>query len=121
MTEWEALAKALGRDPTRYPLTPDDRKTAGRIDLLLDMLREMYQTNRTRVILYAKSPNGIVKHTYRTLFSVDVSNYPDPHINNKKRPGYSISIAELARHLLQAMPEEQQEGEAQGQEGSNNQ
>jgi len=121
MTEWEALTKALGRDPTRYPLTPDDRKTAGRIDLLLDMLREMYQTNRTRVILYAKSPNSIVKHTYRTLFNVDVSNYPDPHINNKKRPGYSISIAELARHLLQAMPEEQQEGEAQGQEGSNNQ
>jgi hypothetical protein len=77
LKEWEGLAKALGRDPGRYPLSPDDRRSADRIDLLLDMLYGLYQRGLTRVILFAKSQDGVVKWTPRTLFNTINSNYPD--------------------------------------------
>ena len=112
LKEWEELAKALGRDPGRYPLSPDDRRSADRIDLLLDMLYGLYQRGLTRVVLFAKSQDGVVKWTPRTLFNAINSNYPDN--SGKKRPGYSISLVELARQLLPTTPEEDEQGQGQG-------
>jgi len=112
LKEWEELAKALGRDPGRYPLTDDDRKRADRIDLLLDMLYGLYQRGLTRVVLFAKSQDGVVKWTPRTLFNAINSNYPDN--SGKKRPGYSISLVELARQLLPTTLEEDEQGQGQG-------
>ena len=74
MKEWEELAKALGRDPSRYPLSPDERRSADRIDLLLDMIYGMYQRDLTRVVLFAKSQGGVVKWTPRTLYNAINSN-----------------------------------------------
>jgi hypothetical protein len=110
LTEWEELVKALGRDPAKYPLTPDDKKNADRIDLLLDMLRDLYQRGIMRVILYANSPHGVVEGTPRRLFNAIHSNYKGG------REGYSVSLVELARHLLavaQEAPEEEQAQEEQ--------
>jgi hypothetical protein len=110
LSEWEELVKALGRDTGKYPLTPDDRKTADRIDLLLDMLRDLYQRGIMRVILYANSPHGVVNGTPRRLFNAIHSNYKGG------REGYSVSLVELAKHLLAVSPEAQEEEEEEEQE-----
>jgi len=124
MSELEDLVRALGRDPSKYPLNPDDKKTADRIDLLLDTLFNLYQRGVTRVILFANSPYGVVDGTPRKIFNAVHSNYNDPN-NNKEREGYSISLVELAKHLLAVAPEEAQEAretqETQAQEGQETQ
>jgi len=107
--EWEELVKALGRDPQRFPLTPDDRRNADRVDLLLDMLRDLYQRGIMRIILYANSPHGVVEGTPRRLFNAIHTNYK--YNANEYREGYSVSIVELARHLLAVAPEEAPEEE----------
>jgi hypothetical protein len=117
LNEWEALVKALGKDPTKYPLSPDDRKTADRIDLLLDMLRDLYQRGIMRIIFYANSPHGVVNGTPRRLFNTVHTNFK---YNDEYREGYSVSLVELARHLLAVQPMEEEE-EGQGQEQSQNQ
>jgi hypothetical protein len=119
--EWEELVKALGRDPSRYPLTPDDRKTADRVDLLLDMLRDLYQRGIMRIILYANSPHGVVEGTPRRLFNAIHTNYK--YNANEYREGYSVSLVELARHLLTVAPEEAPEEEQaqEEQQGQDNQ
>jgi hypothetical protein len=114
LTEWEGLVKALGRDPSRYPLTPDDKKNADRVDLLLDMLRDLYQRGIMRIILYANSPHGVVEGTPRRLFNAIHTNYK--YNANEYREGYSVSIVELARHLLAVAPEEASEEEEQAQD-----
>jgi hypothetical protein len=119
LTEWEWLVRWLGRDPSRYPLTPDDRRNADRVDLLLDMLRDLYQRSIARFIFYANSPEGVVRGKPRTLFGSEVGPYPDN--DGKKRRGYSVSLVEIVRQLLaiQPMVEEAQEqgGEQAPEEG----
>jgi hypothetical protein len=120
MSELEDLVRALGRDPSKYPLNPDDKKTADRIDLLLDTLFNLYQRGTARVILFANSPYGVVDGTPRKLFNAVHSNYRD--LNNNEREGYSVSLVELTKQLLAVAPEEAQEEQAQeGREGGNNQ
>jgi len=109
LTEWERLVRWLGRDPGRFPLNPDDRKNADKIDLLLDLLYNFANQGITRVILYANSPEGVVRGRPRTLFGADVSIYND---NNTKRRGYSVGFAELVKQLLALVPEGE-EGQAQ--------
>jgi len=117
LTEWEWLVRWLGRDTGRYPLTPDDKKSADRVDLLLDMLRDLYQRGIARFIFYANSPEGVVRGKPRTLFGSEVGPYPDN--DGKKRRGYSVSLVELVRQLLAIQPmvveEDQEQGGGQGQ------
>jgi len=121
MTEWEELVRWLGRDPAKYPLSPDDRKSADRVDLLLDMLRDLYQRYVSRFILFANSPEGVVRGRPRVLFGVEAGPYLD---NGVKRRGYSVSLVEVVKQLLAIQPEveEQAQGqETQGQEGEEGQ
>jgi len=114
LTEWEGLVRWLGRDTSRFPLNPDDRKNADKIDLLLDLLYSLANQGITRVILYANSPEGVVRGRPRTLFGVDVSVYND---NNAKRRGYSVGLAELVKQLLALVPEGvEEQGGQEGQE-----
>ena len=116
LTEWEVLVRWLGRDPGRYPLGPDDKKSADRVDLLLDMLRDLYQRGMARFIFYANSPEGVVRGRPRELFGVPVGPYLD---NGVKRRGYSVSLVEVVKQLLAIQPmveEQEQQGQAQGQE-----
>ncbi len=114
LTEWEGLVKWLGRDTQKFPLSPDDKKNADRVDQLLDLLYSLANQGVTRVILFANSPEGVVRGRPRTLFGVNVSVYND---NNTKRRGYSVGLAELVKQLLALAPEGE-EGEGQGgQEG----
>jgi hypothetical protein len=124
LSEWEGLVKWLGRDPQRFPLTPDDRRNADRIDLLLDLLFGLYQRGVARVILFANSPEGVVKGKPKTLFGVPVGPYLD---NGAKRRGYSVSLVEIVKQLLAIQPmveeqaqgveEQQEEGREEGQKG----
>jgi hypothetical protein len=113
LTEWEGLVRWLGRDPGRYPLTPDDKKSADRVDLLLDMLRDLYQRGVSRFVFFANSPEGVVKGRPRTLFGVEAGPHPD---NGVKRRGYSVSLVEVVKQLLAIQPvvEEEQQEQAQG-------
>jgi hypothetical protein len=122
LTEWEWLVRWLGRDPQRFPLTPDDRRNADRVDLLLDMLRDLYQRGIARFIFYANSPEGVVRGKPRTLFGSEVGPYPDN--DGKKRRGYSVSLVELVRQLLAIQPmveEAQEQGQGQEQGGGQEQ
>jgi hypothetical protein len=112
LTEWERLVRWLGRDPGRFPLTDDDRRRGDRADLLLDLLYSLANQGITRVILYANSPEGVVRGRPRTLFGADVSIYND---NNVKRRGYSVSLIELVKQLLALVPEGVEEQQGQGQ------
>ena len=112
LTEWERLVRWLGRDPGRFPLTDDDRRHGDRADLLLDLLYSLANQGITRVILYANSPEGVVRGRPRTLFGADVSIYND---NNVKRRGYSVSLIELVKQLLALVPEGVEERQGQGQ------
>ncbi|MDT7970050.1 MAG: hypothetical protein RQ842_05745, partial [Vulcanisaeta sp.] len=112
LTEWERLVRWLGRDPQKFPLNPDDRKNADKIDLLLDLLYSLANQGITRVLLFANSPEGVVRGRPRALFGVDVSIYND---NNAKRRGYSVGLAELVKQLLALVPEGAEEQQGQGQ------
>jgi hypothetical protein len=112
LTEWEGLVRWLGRDPARYPLGPDDKKSADRVDLLLDMLRDLYQRGVSRFIFFANSPEGVVRGRPRELFGVPVGPYLD---NGVKRRGYSVSLVEVVKQLLAVQPMvEGQEGQQGG-------
>jgi hypothetical protein len=117
LTEWEGLVRWLGRDPQRFPLTPDDRRNADRVDLLLDVLRDLYQRGMARFVFYANSPEGVVRGRPRELFGAPVGPYLD---NGVKRRGYSVSLVEVVKQLLAIQPmveEQEQQGQAQEQEG----
>jgi len=112
LTEWEGLVRWLGRDPAKYPLSPDDRRSADRVDLLLDMLRDLYQRGVSRFIFFANSPEGVVRGKPRTLFGVEPSPYMD---NNTKRRGFPVSLVEVVKHLLAVQPMVGEEEEGRGQ------
>jgi hypothetical protein len=97
MSEWEGLVRWLGRDPQRFPLSLDDRRNADRVDLLLDLLFDLYQRGVSRFIFYANSPEGVVRGRPRELFGAPVGPYLDSGV---KRRGYSVSLVELTKHLL---------------------
>jgi hypothetical protein len=112
LTEWEGLARWLGRDPQRFPLTPDDRRNADRVDLLLDLLFGLYQRGVSRFIFFANSPEGVVRGRPRSLFGVEAGPHPD---NGVKRRGYSVSLVEVVKQLLAIQPVEGEEGQEEGQ------
>jgi hypothetical protein len=107
LTEWEALVRALGRDPQKFPLNPDDKKNADRVDLLLDMLYNLINNGTSRIVLFANSPYGAVKGRPAKLFGVEKTRHPDT--TGVKRVSYSVPLVNLARELLQVT-----EGEDEG-------
>ena len=111
LSEWETLVRALGRDPGRFPLSPDDKKNADRVDLLLDMLYDLYQRGITRIVLFANSPEGVVKGRPQRLFGVEKTRYPDT--TGVKRVSYPVPLVNLARELLQ-VTEGEEESENEG-------
>ncbi|MDT7970492.1 MAG: hypothetical protein RQ842_07980 [Vulcanisaeta sp.] len=100
LAEWESLVKALGRDVSRYPLSPGDRERADEVDNLLDLLYDLYQQGVSRVILYTKS--RVVEGKPRRLFGVEPGPYMD---NGVRRRGYSVSLVELVKQFLATQPE----------------
>jgi hypothetical protein len=85
LKEWEGLAKALGRDPGRYPLSPDDRRSADRIDLLLDMLygctreasRGSYSSQNHRTVSSSGHRGHYSTPSTQTTLTTAVGNDPD--------------------------------------------
>jgi hypothetical protein len=104
LSEWEALVRALGRDPQKFPLNPDDKKNADRVDLLLDMLYNLINNGTSRIVLFANSPYGAVKGRPAKLFGVEKTRYPDT--TGVKRASYSVPLVNLARELLQVTENE---------------
>jgi hypothetical protein len=111
LSQWEALVRALGRDPQKFPLNPDDKKNADRVDLLLDMLYNLINNGTNRIVLFANSTFGAVRGRPAKLFGVEKTRYPDT--TNVKRPAYPVPLVTLVRELLQ-VTEGEEEGENEG-------